>query len=146
MRLMSFAMTTDAILDETKDVTRRIGWAFLKRGDLLVAVKQSQGLKKGEAVERLKLIRVVDVRLEPLDRMLDDLRYGWEEVRREGFRPLFGRATPQRFVDVFRWIHKINAYDEVRRIEFKYERVEGPADTWQRQAEAIAAQAAAGHQ
>ena len=65
---MSFALTTEQIFNRTKTVTRRVGWTFLKPGDLLCAVRKGQGLKKGEKVERLATLRVVSVRRESLDR------------------------------------------------------------------------------
>ena len=49
-RNMSFALTTKQIEDETKDVTRRNGWWFLKPGDQIWAVEKCMGLKKGEKV------------------------------------------------------------------------------------------------
>ena len=48
MRNMSYAMTTQQIIDETKDVTRRLGWADLRPGDRVQACEKCQGLKKGE--------------------------------------------------------------------------------------------------
>lgn len=38
---MSFAKTVLQLLDGTKDVTRRDGWAFLKAGDVLEAIEWS---------------------------------------------------------------------------------------------------------
>lgn len=38
MRRMSFMLTRKQVLDQTKDVTRRNGWAFLKPGDLIQPV------------------------------------------------------------------------------------------------------------
>ena len=40
---------------------------------------------------------VVDVRREPLRAMTDDMAYGWDEVRREGFPGM----TPAGFVKMF---------------------------------------------
>ena len=65
-RHMSFSMTTAQFRARTKTVTRRFGWWFLKPGDLVMGVEKSQGLKKGEKVVRLGLIRIVSVRTEPL--------------------------------------------------------------------------------
>ena len=45
-RNMSFSMTTEAIRDRSKTVTRRLGWSFLQPGDLLWAVEKGMGLKK----------------------------------------------------------------------------------------------------
>lgn len=103
MRNISFALTTAQFLDGSKDVTRRIGWLNAKAGDVLCAVKKGMGLKPGEKVERLGLIRLVDVRRETLRDLIDrDDGYGFEECRREGF-PHF---SPPLFVDFFCKSHK----------------------------------------
>lgn len=97
-RMISFSMTTPQFLDGSKDVTRRMGWGGLQIGDELVAVKKAMGLKKGEKVERLGLIRVVDVRRERLREMIDrDDGYGFDECRREGFP----HYSPPMFVEFF---------------------------------------------
>ncbi len=67
MRLMSFALTTAQLLDGSKTVTRRVGWANLKPGDRLKAVRKAMGLKPGEKVDVLAEIEVVSVRRERLD-------------------------------------------------------------------------------
>jgi len=41
MRNMSFALTTNQVLEQTKSVTRRFGWKFLKAGDLVQPVLKS---------------------------------------------------------------------------------------------------------
>ena len=48
MRNMSFAMTTEAVRNQTKTVTRRFGWWFLKPGDMVQPVEKAMGLRKGE--------------------------------------------------------------------------------------------------
>ena len=48
-RNMSFALTTAQYNDRTKTETMRLGWAFLKPGEVFMGIKQGQGLKKGEA-------------------------------------------------------------------------------------------------
>ena len=60
-RNMSFMLTTEQIRNRTKTVTRRLGWQFLKTGDVLNACVKCQGLKPGETVERLCQIRVTSV-------------------------------------------------------------------------------------
>lgn len=85
MRNISFALTTPQFLDGTKDVTRRMGWLFLRAGDVLQAVEKSQGLGKGGKIKRLGVIRVVHVGREVLDTLANDLAYGRREVDREGF-------------------------------------------------------------
>jgi hypothetical protein len=79
VRNISFAMTTQQFLAGAKTVTRRWGWETLKPGTVLCAVRQQRGLKRGERVERLGYIQVIDVRREPLDAIT------LEDVRREGF-------------------------------------------------------------
>lgn len=79
MRNMSFSLTEAQFLDGSKDVTRRLGWKFLKPGDRVRAVRKAMGLKKGERVHPLGVIEIVSVRREALE----DVTHG--DVRREGF-------------------------------------------------------------
>jgi hypothetical protein len=65
-RNMSFAMTTPQFLARSKTVTRRFGWRFVKPGDVVCGVEKSRGLKRGEKIKRLGLIRIVSTRREPL--------------------------------------------------------------------------------
>lgn len=116
MRNISFALTTEQIIDRSKTVTRRTGWKDLKPGTLLSAVRKGMGLKKGENIERLCTIRVVDVRREPLKKMLSDYAYGVGECIREGF-PLM---LPGEFVGMFLGSHDCNVHEDVTRIEFEY--------------------------
>jgi len=109
-RNISFAMTTDQIIDRSKDVTRRFGWWFLKPGDKLCGVKKAMGLKKGEKIERLCMIEVVSVRKEPLNAITQ------EDVIREGFSDW----TPQDFIDFLVKHYKCDPAKPVNRIEFKY--------------------------
>lgn len=123
MRNMSFSLTTPQILNRSKTVTRRTGWKFLKPGDRIRAMKKAMGLKKGEKVEQLAVLEVIDVRMEPLVRMTDNPHYGSLECVAEGF-PEWARE-PGDFVAMFLRSHKDLAhnYVPVTRIEFKY--VEG---------------------
>lgn len=119
-RNISFALTTPQFLDGSKDVTRRNGWKFLKAGDVLCAVKKSQGIRKGEKVERLGTIRVKDVRREPLRLMTDDLDYGFDETAREGFPHGHPKHLPSAFVDFFCDTHKgVTQNSIITRIEFE---------------------------
>lgn len=134
MRNISFAMTTDQVREQTKTVTRRIGWKTLKPGTLLQPVVKAQGLKKGESVRKIgRPICVVSVRRERLDRMQEPV-YGEQECRAEGFPEM----TPAEFVAMFCATHRIPdtrpwglprnrrtpfpmlPCDEVTRIEFSY--------------------------
>lgn len=106
---MSFMLTTDQFLDGSKSVTRRLGWANLKPGDRVMAVRKSQGLKKGESISRLGPIEIVSVKKEPLDAITQ------EDVEREGFPDL----RPSEFVSMFMNHMKCPQWQEVNRIEFK---------------------------
>lgn len=66
-RNMSVALTTQQVMDETKDVTRRMGWLFVKAGDELNLVNKTMGFKKGERPISYKRIRVISTRRELLN-------------------------------------------------------------------------------
>jgi hypothetical protein len=113
MRLMAFSLTTPQVLARTKTVTRRAGysWMTLKPGQLVQAVEKGMGLKKGQQVTRLAVLRIRDVRLEPLYRITP------EDVVAEGFPEM----TPQAFVEFFCRTHRgVTAHSEVVRIAFEY--------------------------
>lgn len=116
MRMMSFSMTTAQVRSRTKDVTRRAGWRTLSPGTLLLAVEKCMGLKKGERVVPLGVIRVKSVRQERLDELVAAGRdeYGAEEMRREGFPGM----DPQDFL--LRFPADIDPDALVTRIEFEY--------------------------
>lgn len=115
-RNMSFSMTTDAARARTKDVTRRLGWWHLKPGDVVQQVEKAMGLKKGEQIKRIHLIRIVSAEAEPLH-AFDS--HGPDECRREGFPEL----TPAQFVDMFCRHNRVREDVMVNRIVFEY--VEG---------------------
>lgn len=117
MRNMSFALTTPQILARTKTVTRRLGWCDLKPGDLVQAVEKGMGLKKGQKVRRLAVIRIVSVREEPLADITP------EDVIAEGFPEM----TPREFTEMFMRTHPpCSRWQFVNRIAFEY--VDGAAD------------------
>ena len=121
MRNMSFALTTQQVLAETKTVTRRLGWLNLRAGDQIRAVRKCMGLRPGERVEPLAVLRVVNVRREPLRRMADDVDYGFAEVAAEGFADHPTCKWPSAFVDFFCATHRgCTPETEVTRIEFAY--------------------------
>jgi hypothetical protein len=131
---MSFLLTTEQVRRRTKTVTRRVGWKFLKPGDLVRAVERCQGLKKGEQMKPLAVLRVAHVSRERLDRLESESIYGQQECVAEGFPNM----SPMEFVAMFCATHKIpdtRAWglprnrrqpfpmlpcDEVTRIEFSY--------------------------
>ncbi|MAI35041.1 MAG: hypothetical protein CMM07_25665 [Rhodopirellula sp.] len=109
-RNMSFAMTTDQVYDRSKDVTRRFGWWFLKAGDQVWAVEKAMGLRAGEKVKRISLIRIVSVKAEPLNAITQ------EDCAREGF-PSF---TPHDFVSMLCGHYGCPEDKLCNRIEFEY--------------------------
>ncbi len=109
-RNISFALTTEQFINRSKTVTRRLGWDFLKAGDVLCAVEKGMGLKKGEKVKRLGLIEVVSTWPEPLEAITA------EDVVREGFPEM----TPEQFVEFFCRHNHVDPSTIVNRIEFKY--------------------------
>jgi hypothetical protein len=122
MKNMSFALTTQQILDGTKTVTRRLGWAQLKPSDHFRPVYKCMGLKKGEVVQVLRSpLVVVSNRVEPLECMLLDLEYGMAECVREGFGDHSAYRWPQNFVAFFCASHRgCTPETLISRIEFAY--------------------------
>lgn len=117
MKRMSFSMTSPAIIDRTKTVTRRpvSTWRTLKVGDLLAAVDKSMGLKKGERSTVLAVVRVVSVRVEPLTVITV------EDCVREG---LPSAVTSEQFIARYAAAYDMDQQKAskamVRRIEFEY--------------------------
>lgn len=110
MRNISFALTTEQIRNRTKTVTRRLGWKNLKPGTLLQACVKCMGLKPGEKIEKLCVIRVTKV---------DRVELFWitdEDVEREGFP---GKGW-EWFIDLFCSNMHCHPTTEVTRIEFEY--------------------------
>jgi len=117
-RNMSFMLTTEQVRKQKKTVTRRLGWDFLKAGDELNACVKCMGLKKGEKIERLAKIRVVNVRRERLYDITPD------DVIREGFE---GQIV-EWFIDMFMREMGVPSSTEVTRIEFEYINPSTPAN------------------
>jgi hypothetical protein len=108
---MSFALTTPQILAQTKTVTRRMGWATAKPGDIVQPIEKGQGLKKGETVTKIgPPIRFVQVSRE----ILADITP--QDVYREGFP----RLTTREFIRMFKRHHGCRRSVVVTRIEFEY--------------------------
>lgn len=123
MKLISFALTTQAILDQTKTVTRRLGWKALKPGAVLQPVRKCMGFKKGEHPEHIGCpIRVTSVRQECLEEMEWLEHYGRRECYSEGFP---GR-TGKWFVRHFAKAMKCQPGAMVTRIEFEYLQPKSP--------------------
>ena len=103
-------MTTDQVRNQTKDVTRRLGWLNLKEGDFLNACVKCMGLKKGEKIEVICMIQVVSVRREPVNHITAS------DVLREGFSAM----SIAEFIDFFCKGHHCKPETVVTRIEFEY--------------------------
>lgn len=118
---MSVAMTTDAVIERRKTVTRRKGWTFLKPGDTLTLCRKVQGRKPGEPLERLAEVEVVCVNREPLSDLYSTESerngYGAAEVAAEGFPGLEPVFFVRKF---FEDAQGMDPADEVTRIEWRY--------------------------
>ena len=112
-RLMSVAVTEQAVRDRQKTVTRRLGWRFLKPGDRLTLCRKVQGRKPGEALVRLAEVEVLSVRREPLAAMTD------ADVACEAV-PSVGKVEASEWVRWFAEKFGISRTDEVTRIEWRY--------------------------
>jgi hypothetical protein len=125
MRRMAFSHTSPQILDRSKTVTRRTGWRYLKPGDLIEAVEKSRGLKKGERVRALGVLKVVSVRYEPQSKLVTDAHYAEDELPREGF-PCWSRDD---FIAMFLRVNALKSTAvTVTRIEFEYVRADNLSD------------------
>lgn len=109
-RNMSFMLTTEQIKNKTKTVTRRLGWKFLTPGTILNACVKCQGLRKGERIQKICQIRVVDVQRIFLWDITDT------ECKKEGFPHM----NVHEFVRMFCREMKCQPMQEVTRIEFEY--------------------------
>lgn len=121
MRNMSFMLTTAQVQARIKTVTRRMGWANLKPGQELRAVEKGMGLKAGQRIVSLAIIRVVSIRPEALSAMTDDVDYGLAECELEGFGAHPTLRWPGQFVEFFCNSHRgCTPATVIRRIEFEY--------------------------
>lgn len=109
MRNMSFKLTTEQFKNQTKTVTRRLGWNFLQEGDRIMGCEQCQGIKAG-TLNRLGEIEIVSVRKEQLSFISS------KDVALEGFPNM----TTDEFITMFCGHMKCTAWTEVTRIEFRY--------------------------
>lgn len=132
-RLMAVALTLPAVHARRKTVTRRLGWAFIREGDVIDLVEKSMGRRHGEPVVYVARVRIVSVRRERLNAITD------AEVDREGFGP-YGDPHPHQewwppgsvppaevhgpaaaaFVDFFTASMRCHAETLVTRIEWEY--------------------------
>jgi hypothetical protein len=110
MRNMGFRTNTEAILNRTKTVTRRLGWDFLQPGDILQACERCLGLKRGEPIRRLIKIKILSIHSQPLNQISQD------DVVKEGYPDW----TPDDYVRHFCKVFKVKPDTPINRIEFAY--------------------------
>ena len=121
MRLMSVAFTEDAVRARRKTVTRRNGWLFAQPGDQIALCRKVMGRKKGEPLDIITTVEIIDVRREPLNAMLDDLDYGFTETTLEGFPEGHPEHFPSHFVEKFFLnAQRMKPTDHVTRIQWRY--------------------------
>lgn len=113
-RLMSVALTTDAVRERRKTVTRRAGWQMLSPGDQLTLCPKVRGRRHSQELDRIVTVDVVSVRREPLNAINPD------DVTAEGFPDW----TPAEFIEFFCATHRgVTATSQITRIEWHYPRV-----------------------
>ena len=109
-RKMSFFMTQAQMRAKTKTVTRRLGWWFLNKGDIVDAVEKGQGLNKGEKQVIICPIRIRSTRPETLSYITES------EIDLEGFPDM----TRAQFLHMFTRANKCRMATTVNRIEFEF--------------------------
>lgn len=121
-RLMSVALTEQAVRERRKTVTRRLGWANLKPGEKLTLCRKVMGRRKAdgtvEPLIRIVDVEVVSVRREPLSTI------GPGETALEGLPDMTGGA----FVEFFCQNMRCTPDTLVTRIEWRYLTAEQAGD------------------
>lgn len=119
-RLMSVAFTEQAVRDRIKTVTRRKGWwkdkngrRLIQPGDRITLCRMVLGRKKGEPLERICDVEIVEVRREQFGLIYDEP----DGVAREGFTDLSPAEFIKRF---FAEAQGISPWCEITRIEWRY--------------------------
>lgn len=109
-RNMSFQKTKRQMYERTKFVTRRLGWAGLRPGEIINAAEQCQGLKRGSRITIICQIRILEVRSEQLSMMTK------AECVLEGFPEM----EPVEFVKMFAEFNRCDENAPVNRIAFEF--------------------------
>jgi len=110
MRNMSFSMTTEQARNQSKTVTRRQAWRNIAPGQLIQQVVKGMGIKKGEKVEKIHVVRILSTQWQPVSEITQS------DVIKEGF-PIW---TPEQFIEFYCDAHGIYPEDVCNRIEFEY--------------------------
>lgn len=113
---MACSLTTAAVVERRKTVTRRLGWRHLLVGEQLCLVRKAMGRRRPdgtvEPLERLAVVTVESV----LDVVLGMITPA--DVEREGFTGW----TPEQFVAMFVASHKgAHEASVVKRISWTYD-------------------------
>lgn len=122
---MSVSLTEDQVVAEVKDVTRRLGWAFIREAEVVTLCRKVMGRRRAdgtvEPLIRLKDVRVVSAHREKLSAITDD------DVIREGFGPDYrpdwwveGEQPTERFIEFFTRSMRCHRDKVVTRIEWAY--------------------------
>ena len=107
---MSFALTIEQFRGGTKTVTRRQGWKFLKKGDIVMGVEKGMGIKKGEKVKELHQIEILSIYPERIELI------SVEDVVSEGFPD----GDQDAFIRLYCKANKVQPHSFCNRIEFKH--------------------------
>jgi hypothetical protein len=111
MKRMSFALTKEQIINQSKTVTRRNGWKTLKVGDLIQPVEKCMGLQKGESQVLLGCpIEVKSISVQRLHQITKD------DLIKEGFP----KMKKEEFIDMYCNANKCDRNTTVNRIEFQF--------------------------
>ena len=127
-RLMSVALTEEAVVARRKTVTRRLGWRFAKAGDRITLCRKVMGRKPDEPLVRLAEVEIVSVRREPLFAMRDEdipreavpLRDAFGHPRFDEWYDDTGLPTATAWVSWFAWAMDCLPDTDVTRIEWRY--------------------------
>lgn len=109
-RLMSVALTEQAVVERRKTVTRRLGWLHAEVGMPLTLCRKVMGRKKDEPLVRLAEVQLVAVDQIPLYLDLQG------DAEREGFPDW----SWLQFVEFFRDEMGVEAHQFVTRLEWRY--------------------------
>jgi hypothetical protein len=128
---MSVSLTEPQVVAEVKNVTRRLGWRFIREDEVVTLCRKVMGRRRPdgtvEPLVRLKDVRIVSARPEPLCSITRD------DVIREGFGPDYrpewwadGEWPTEHFIEFFTRSMKCHRDTVVTRIEWRY--LDGEAD------------------
>lgn len=112
---MPFSWSESALHARRQRITRRLGWADLQVGEELEAFNPD-----GDPLRSIAILRVRNVRREPIGRLLEARDYGFAECAQEGFANHPELQWPSEFVAWFCEQYGCTQGTEVTRIEFEY--------------------------